>query len=353
MERDTVAVYESQSAAWRDRRPARFVDRARALADAIPEHAIRIDLGCGAGKHLPILGSPVVALDAAYAMVDLARHEARDAWPVQADLEALPFRRGSLAGAWARASYLHVPRDRLPWALAQLHRALALDAPIALVMQPGDHEGERANDDEFPGRYFASWPPDALVDVVSGAGFTIQECSVDGPEWVHVRATRARTLPDVVGPGMRMLVVGLNPSLYAADAGVGFARPGNRFWPAARAAGIVSRDRDPEHALLHHAVGMTDLVKRATVGARELTAAEYREGLGRVERLVRWLRPGVVCFAGLAGWRTVVDRTASTGYQPGGFAGVPAYVMPNPSGLNAHTNVVALAAHLRAALDGT
>ena len=66
---------------------------------------------------------------------------------------------------------------------------------------------------------------------------------------------------------MRLLVVGLNPSLYSADVGVGYRRPGNRFWPAALGAGLVTRDRDPSHALRVHGVGMTDLVKRATSNA--------------------------------------------------------------------------------------
>jgi TDG/mug DNA glycosylase family protein len=168
---------------------------------------------------------------------------------------------------------------------------------------------------------------------------------------VFARATRARTLPDTVGPGMRVLVCGLNPSLYAADAGVGFARPGNRFWPAALAAGLVAVARDADAALRDHGVGMTDLVKRATVGASELTTAEYRDGLDRVGHLVRWLRPGVICFVGLAGWRAAVDRKAVAGVQPRGLAGVPVYVMPSTSGLNAHSSLPDLTAHLRAAAD--
>ena len=161
--------------------------------------------------------------------------------------------------------------------------------------------------------------------------------------------TRARTLPDTVGPGMRLLLCGLNPSIYSADRGMGFARPGNRFWPAALAAGIVSRDRDPAHALLHHRVGMTDLVKRATIGAKELTVDEYRAGAERVRRLVEWLQPGAVCFVGLAGWRAAIDRKAVAGPQPEPFGGRPAYVMPNSSGLNAHATPAILADHLRAA----
>jgi TDG/mug DNA glycosylase family protein len=132
--------------------------------------------------------------------------------------------------------------------------------------------------------------------------------------------------------------------------GVGFARPGNRFWPAALAAGLVTRDRDPWHAVRVDRVGMTDLVKRATPTAAALTREEYRSGLDRVERVVAWLRPRAVCFAGLAGWRAAVDPAATTGIQPRTMAGVPVYVMPNPSGLNAHDTVDTLAAHLRAAM---
>jgi TDG/mug DNA glycosylase family protein len=166
------------------------------------------------------------------------------------------------------------------------------------------------------------------------------------------QARRARSLPDTVGPAMRLLICGLNPSLYAADAGVPFARPGNRFWPAALAAGLVTVDRDPDHALRHHGVGMTDIVKRATVAADELTTVEYQGGLARVERLVRWLRPGAVCFVGLAGWRAAMDRRAQPGRQPEDLAGVPVHVMPSTSGLNARTSLSELEGHLRAAAAG-
>jgi TDG/mug DNA glycosylase family protein len=181
--------------------------------------------------------------------------------------------------------------------------------------------------------------------MLTGAGF------VDA-RWGHpqlVTATRARTLPDVVGPRMRVLVCGLNPSLYAADAGVGFARPGNRFWPAALTAGLVSADRDPWAALAHHGVGFTDLVKRATVRASELAPAEYHSGVERVAWLVGWMRPAAVCFVGLDGWRKAVDRHARPGPQPGGFAGSRAYVMPSTSGLNANASFTELVSHLKRA----
>ena len=149
---------------------------------------------------------------------------------------------------------------------------------------------------------------------------------------------------------MRVLICGLNPSLVAADAGVGFAGPTNRFWPAALQAGLVTTARDPRHALAEDRVGMTDLVKRATTGTKALAGAEYVAGAERVRRLVRWLRPAVVVFVGLEGWRAALDRRARPGVQGGGFGGSPAYVMPSTSGLNAHVRLADLVAHLHAAL---
>jgi TDG/mug DNA glycosylase family protein len=352
VDRDTVDVYEERAAQWRDTRPARFIERAEVLGRAIPDGIPRLDAGCGAGLHLPALGHPAVALDAAFAMTALAREAEPSSLPVQADLEHLPFRFGALGGSWARASYLHVARTRLPWALMDLHATLRVGAPAEFIYRFGaDQDIVDEDDDEFPGRFFAEWGTDALTDIHIGAGFDVHECTHDGGEWIVLSATRARTLPDSVDSGMRLLVCGLNPSEYSADLGVGFARPGNRFWPAALAAGIVTRDRDPRHALTEHGVGMTDLVKRATPRADELTDDEYGAGAARLERLVHWLRPQVVCFAGLAGYRKAIDRRAPPGPLPDGFAGAAAYLMPNPSGVNAHVQVDDLAAHLRAAIE--
>ena len=150
--------------------------------------------------------------------------------------------------------------------------------------------------------------------MLAGAGFAVDALAVDdeNPFWVEARVTRARTLPDTVGPGMRLLVCGLNPRVYSADAGVGFARPGNRFWPAALAAGLVTVDRDPRAALTGHGVGMTDLVKRATPRADELTPRRVPRRAARASSgSCAWLQPGAVCFVGLAGWRAAVDRKAS------------------------------------------
>ena len=190
---------------------------------------------------------------------------------------------------------------------------------------------------------------DRLGDLVVGAGFGVQEGPSAGRrDTLVVVAERERTLADSVAPGMRILVCGVNPSPFSADAGVGYARPGNRFWPAALAAGVVDVDRDPVVAL-SGGLGMTDFAKRPTRTAAEVTRSEYTSGFDRVSRLVEWLAPGAVCFVGLSGWRTVVDRHAVAGVQPTPVGGRPAYVMPSTSGLNARTPLAELADHLRMA----
>jgi TDG/mug DNA glycosylase family protein len=358
----TIDVYERRAAEWRaQRRPVRL-EQARALArrveafrgaDAGAGAGPVLDLGCGPGWYAPTLGPHVVALDAARAMLDLVRDEAPDALRVQADLAQLPFARGSAGGAWGSNSYVHLARSALPLALADLHRVLRVGAPVHLGLFVGDTELAPFPDDPFAGRAFSGWTLPHLTDVVVGAGFAVDaieaaESGASGSR-ITVDATRDRTLPDTVGPGMRLLVCGLNPSVLSADVGVGFARAGNRFWPAAIAAGLVSRPRDARHALVHHGVGLTDLVKRATPRADELTTDEYRAGLARVSRLCGWLRPGAVCFVGLAGWRAAVDRRATAGVQADGLGETPVYVMPSTSGLNARTPPVELADHLREA----
>lgn len=231
------------------------------------------------------------------------------------------------------------PDPTLPLRLAERHAALPVGARLEAVAGPG-------------------WPPDLLDAVVVGAGFATS--AVGAPRRGgssddrdrRLTLERQRTLADVVGPGMRLLLCGLNPSLYAADAGVGFARPGNRFWPAALAAGIVSRDRDPQHALDAHGVGMTDLVKRATPRADALATHEYVAGLERLRLLVSWLEPDRTCVIGLSGWRAAADRRATAGWQAEGLGGRPLYLMPNPSGLNASSSLDDLTDHLvRAAGD--
>ncbi len=353
VDRATVDIYEQQSDRYEAQRAPTLLGAAEALgARRLGPPAV--DLGSGPGWYTAALGSPVVALDAAQAMLERTRQVAPGCLPVQADLLALPFRRGSLGAGWGRNTYVHLRSVDVPLALADLHRSLVADAPVELTFFGGHDEGREVfAHDDLPGRWFSTWTEDRLRDVVAGAGFAIddlerRERRADEVSFT-VRGRRARTLPDTVGPELRLLVCGLNPSEHAADAGVGYVTPGNRFWPAAVAAGLVSRDRDPWHALREHRIGMTDLVKRATPRAAALTTEEYRAGVDRVDRLCGWLQPGALCVVGLAGWRAAVDRRATPGWQPARLGGRPVYVMPSTSGLNAGTSLAALEGHLRVA----
>ena len=354
MDRRTVEVYETRAGEYEARRTPRFLDEARAFGARRPAGPVA-DLGSGPGWYTAALGEPVVALDAAFAMLRRTREVAPTCLPVRGALEALPFRRGALAGGWARNTYVHLRAVDVPMALHDLHGALRLGAPVELTFFGGKADGREVfPHDDLTGRWFSTWSEQRLRDVVTGAGFDLDELVVrdggGGEVGFTVRATRALSLADTVGASMRLLVCGLNPSVRAAEAGSGFVTPGNRFWPAALAAGLVTRDRDPRHALVEHGVGMTDLVKRATPRADVLTAAEYRAGVARVERLCGWLRPAAVCFVGLAGWRAAVDRRAVPGWQAVTLGGSPAYVMPSTSGANAAMSPAVLTEHLRSAL---
>jgi TDG/mug DNA glycosylase family protein len=349
MDRATVDVYERGAETYL-RRPLQVPAAAGAFAGTVGPGALRLDLGCGPGRLTGALGSPVVAVDAAFEMV---RRVTATRLRVQADLEALPFRRSALAGTWASKCLQHVPPERLPLALADLHRAMAVGGRLDLVVFEGEGTWRSDGDDDLPGRMFWGWPVDRLVDVVVGAGFV--EVAVEHRDRapvreLHVTATRGHTLADAVGPGMRLLTCGLNPSLVAADAGVPYARPGNRFWPAVQAAGLATVDRDQRRLLLDGGVGTTDLVKRASVAADELRPDELAAGLARVERLCAWLAPRVLYLVGLAGWRAVVDRRAEPGLQPTGLGGVPVYLAPSTSGRNAATRLETHVHHLERAL---
>jgi TDG/mug DNA glycosylase family protein len=351
VQHDTVAIYEDRGLRWAKThaRAGRRGDAERFAAQA-GEGRLRMDMGCGAGRYAPYLGQPLIGLDASPVMLNQCRLQAPGGLYVVGDVEALPFATRSIGGGWSCMTHLHVPRLRLPLALWDLQRVLTVGSPFVIQVLAGDYEGTDLPDDDVGGRFFAGWQPESLIDVVTGAGFEVDAASVtvSGDE-VRLRATRARTLADTVGPGMRLLVCGLNPSVYSADAGTPFARPGNRFWPAALGAGLLRRDRDPIDALAASGIGLTDLAKRATRTAAELDDGEYREGLARVERLVRWLQPGAVCFVGLAGWRAVVDRRAKAGRQPEPLGDRPVYLMPSTSGLNGRSSLTDLIAHLRAA----
>ena len=136
-----------------------------------------------------------------------------------------------------------------------------------------------------------------------------------------------------------MLFCGINPSLASAAAGHHFARPGNRFWPALHESGFTPRRlrADEDRRLLDFRLGSTNLVDRPTRAAAELSAAELRAGAEALEALVARHRPGVVAVVGITAYRTAFARPrAGLGLQPEPLAGRPLWVVPNPSGLNAH-----------------
>ncbi len=154
-----------------------------------------------------------------------------------------------------------------------------------------------------------------------------------------------KPLPDVVAPGLAVLFCGINPSLLSAARGHHFARPGNRFWPALHLAGLTPRRLDPEEdrELLRHGLGVTNLVDRPTRTAAELDADELRTGAAALERLVARYRPGVVAVLGISAWRQAFGAADGIGPQHRHIGGAAAWVLPNPSGLNAHYQLPQLA----------
>lgn len=171
------------------------------------------------------------------------------------------------------------------------------------------------------------------------------------------RARDARSVPDLVGPGLDLLLVGINPGLYSGATGWHFARPGNRFWPALHQSGLTPTQLNPSHAprLLELGIGLTKLVQRATATAAELGPAELRRGGARVRRQTRASRPRAVCFLGVGAYAgAFLHRQVSVGPQPSTFEGAALWVLPNPSGLNANYQLpdfVRLFAQLRRSLD--
>ena len=139
--------------------------------------------------------------------------------------------------------------------------------------------------------------------------------------------------------GLDVLFCGINPGLESARRGHHFARPGNRFWPALHGAGLtpelLTPDRD--HELPRYGLGLTNIVDRPSRGADDLTRDELRSGAAQLARLAERYEPRVVAVVGLGAYRTGFERPKATiGFQPDPIGGRPAWVLPNPSGLNAH-----------------
>lgn len=169
----------------------------------------------------------------------------------------------------------------------------------------------------------------------------------------ELESYRGRTIPDLVPPHPRLLFVGINPGLWTAATGTPFAHPGNRFWPALAEAGVLPRvpafadgfDDEDRRMILEAGIGVTSLVRRATARADELSRDELRAGAVRVAGDVERWRPAVVAVVGITAYRQGFGfPRAVAGEQPERIGGVTTWVVPNPSGLNAHDTVASLAA---------
>jgi TDG/mug DNA glycosylase family protein len=178
------------------------------------------------------------------------------------------------------------------------------------------------------------------------------------PSPAEVAAAAGRTIPDLIGPDLRVLFSGINPSLYSAATGHHFARPGNRFWPALHRSGFTPRQFHPseQFTLPAAGLGITNVVARATARADELSTAELVEGGAILAALAERWRPRFLAVLGVTAYRAAFGRPkAVLGLQPEPLGGVPVWVLPNPSGLNAHYQIDGLAAEfarLRAAAAG-
>ena len=174
----------------------------------------------------------------------------------------------------------------------------------------------------------------------------------------ELQAYRDVPMPDFVGPDVRLLLVGINPSLWSAAVQAPFARPGNRFWPALALAGITDRvidtsgglsDADRDY-LYDRGIGVSRFVARATARADELAAEELRDGASILRRNIAEWRPRVVAVVGISAYRTGFGLPkAAAGRQEEPVEGSEVWVFPNPSGLNAHHTTATLAAAYREA----
>ena len=172
----------------------------------------------------------------------------------------------------------------------------------------------------------------------------------------ELESFRGATVPDLIGPGVKLLFVGINPGLWTAATQTHFAHPGNRFYPALRRAGVIDRDIDrgvgmtaAERAyLVGRGIGITNIVARATARASELGGDELRAGAERLGAFVAAHGPAVVAVAGVTAFRLAFGRRdAKLGRQSELLAGAALWIVPNPSGLNAHETIDTLAAAYR------
>ncbi len=191
MHASTATIYDGIAASWQASRGEARDDLGRRFREEVGEGFVA-DLGCGPGRYLSQLGSPVLAVDVSRSMLSLV---ARYGHPsAQADLESLPFAEGAFAGAFARHSYLHLPKARIAQAFAELRRVLAPGGLVLLSLVEGDYEGEALPEDDFPGRYFAFWEQRELGAALMAAGFG---------DIIVQRVSRSRGESDLVATARR------------------------------------------------------------------------------------------------------------------------------------------------------
>lgn len=159
------------------------------------------------------------------------------------------------------------------------------------------------------------------------------------PSKTELADAAGKTVPDLLAPRLKVLFCGINPGLYSGATGHHFARPGNRFWPSLHLAGFTPHLVSPfdENLLLEYDLGITNLVARATASAAELNGDELREGRRILERKVKRYRPRWVAVVGIGAYRMAFGRPqAGPGLQPERLHDSGLWLLPNPSGLNAH-----------------
>ncbi|MEV5651101.1 G/U mismatch-specific DNA glycosylase [Nocardia sp. NPDC052254] len=176
------------------------------------------------------------------------------------------------------------------------------------------------------------------------------------PSPADLAAASGGTIPDLLAPDLRVLFCGINPGLWSGATGHHFARPGNRFWPALFRSGFTPRlfRPDEQAELLTLGLGITNVAARTTAKADELTAQELRDGGHALTDRVRRNHPRVLAVLGLGAYRTAFGRPKTTvGPQSETIADTRVWVLPNPSGLNAHYTLDALAAEFRKLREAT
>lgn len=169
---------------------------------------------------------------------------------------------------------------------------------------------------------------------------------VPKPTKEDLAAAFGRTIPDVIAPGLDVVFCGINPGLYSGATGNHFARPGNRFWPALHLSGFTPRQLHPSEKdeLLSLGLGITNVVDRTTARADELTDEEIVAGGKSLRRKVKKYAPRYLAVLGLGAYRTAFGvRTATVGPQAESIGETKIWLLPNPSGLNAHYQLPALA----------